>query len=68
MCDERELGSEHPPFTFERQVTASHLSQRNVPAPADFRNMLIQARTERSLALRGPSRGFANVHQPVLVV
>jgi len=68
MRDEGELCREDPPLAGKCQVTALHVIQRDILAPADLDDMFSKASAQRPLAFGGPFRRFADVHKPILEV
>ena len=66
--NEGKFSRKHPPFTGECQVSATHLSQRNVLPLADLVNMFIQAVAQRSFAFGGPLGSFPKINQIALKI
>lgn len=62
------LGRKYPPFTGERQISALHVVQLDVPASANLANVLPEASAEGPFALRGALGCLAYVNKLALAV
>src|SRR5579872_7475910 len=68
MEDQGELGSEYPPFAFEREIPALHIVEPDILPTADFYSVFREACAERSLALGNCHRRLAHVDQSTFAV
>ena len=68
MGNERKFGSEYPPLACKCQVTACHISERDIAPSTDFSDMLTKPRSQRSLTGCRSLGRFADVDQRTTVI
>ena len=66
--NERKFSGEHPPLAVKNQIATRYVTHQKPISLAEFRHMLSQPRTKRSLAFRRTFRRLADVNKLMLEI